>query len=236
MALCDDLHHRIDRVLIEQHQRDHIREHGFAPLRKLLLVGPPGTGKTMTAAALAGELGLPLFTIQLDGVITKYMGETAAKLRLVFDAIQATRGVYLFDEFDALGGQRSGANDVGEIRRVLNSFLQFLEMDDSDSLVIGATNHVKLLDRALFRRFDAVLEYSLPSKEIAMKVMQARLGLLDTAEIDWSDAAAAAESLSHAEITHACEQAAKNAILEHTTKVRNDELVTALMERRSTHP
>ena len=180
MALEDDLRQRIDRVLVEQRQRERIREHGFAPLRKLLLVGPPGTGKTMTAAALAGELGLPLFTIQLDGLITKYMGETAAKLRLVFDAMQATRGVYLFDEFDALGGQRGGGNDVGEIRRVLNSFLQFLEMDDSDSLVIGATNHVKLLDRALFRRFDAVLEYELPSQQIATQVMRARLGLLDT--------------------------------------------------------
>src|SRR5690606_25389936 len=203
MALTEARHTRLERVLREQRERERLRHHGFAPMRKLLLVGPPGTGKTMTAAALAGELGLPLFTIQLDGLITKYMGETAAKLRLVFDAIQGTRGVYLFDEFDALGGQRGGANDVGEIRRVLNSFLQFLEMDDSDSLVIGATNHVKLLDRALFRRFDAVLEYALPSKEIATKVMQARLGLLDTADIDWSGAAAAAESLSHAEITHA---------------------------------
>jgi len=236
LALEDDLHQRIDRVLLEQRQRDRIREHGFAPLRKLLLVGPPGTGKTMTASALSGELGLPLFTIQLDGLITKYMGETAAKLRLVFDAIQATRGVYLFDEFDALGGKRGSANDVGEIRRVLNSFLQFLEMDDSDSLVIGATNHVKLLDRALFRRFDAVLEYALPSKQISTKVMRARLGLLDTADIDWSDAVAAAESLSHAEITHACEQAAKNAILDRTTKVRNNAIVAALQERRNTHP
>jgi SpoVK/Ycf46/Vps4 family AAA+-type ATPase len=236
MALGDELHQRIGRVLIEHRQRDRIREHGFAPLRKLLLVGSPGTGKTMTAAALAGELGLPLFTIQLDGLITKYMGETAAKLRLVFDAIQGTRGVYLFDEFDALGGQRGGVNDVGEIRRVLNSFLQFLEMDDSDSLVIGATNHVKLLDRALFRRFDAVLEYALPSKEIATQVMRARLSLLDTADIDWSGAAVAAESLSHAEITHACEQAAKNAILKHSTKVRSEELVAALKERRSAHP
>ena len=119
----------------------------------------------MTAAAVAGELGLPLFSIQLDGLITKYMGETAAKLRVVFDAIQATRGVYLFDEFDALGGERGSKNDVGEIRRVLNSFLQFLEQDESDSLVLGATNHAGLLDRALFRRFDAVLEYALPTPE-----------------------------------------------------------------------
>src|SRR5690606_4995746 len=231
MALEDELHQRIERVLVEQRQRDRIREHGFAPLRKLLLVGPPGTGKTMTAAALAGELGLPLFSIQLDGLITKYMGETAAKLRLVFEAIQSTRGVYLFDEFDALGGERGGANDVGEIRRVLNSFLQFLETDDSDSLLIGATNHVKLLDRALFRRFDAVLEYGLPSANVAIEVMRSRLALLDTSDIDWPKAGEAAEGLSHAEITHACEQAAKNAILERTT-VRGDELLAALQQRR----
>lgn len=236
MALPGALRKRIDRVLTEQRERDRLREHGFSPMRKLLLVGPPGTGKTMTAAALAGELGLPLFSIRLDGLITKYMGETAAKLRLVFDAIQTTRGVYLFDEFDALGGERSASNDVGEIRRVLNSFLQFLEQDDSDSIVLGATNHVGLLDRALFRRFDAVLEYSLPEEDIATRVMRGRLALLDTANLEWNEAAAAAEGLSHAEIAMACEQAAKNAILEHTTAVSSAELVAALAERQETRP
>ncbi len=235
MALTEPLRARLTRVLVEQRERERIREHGFAPIRKLLLVGPPGTGKTMTAAALAGELGLPLFTIRLDGLITKFMGETAAKLRVVFDAIQATRGVYLFDEFDALGGERASTNDVGEIRRVLNSFLQFLEQDESDSLVIGATNHAQLLDLALFRRFDAVLEYALPSLETAALVMRSRLALLDADQVDWSRVAQTAEGLSHAEITHACEQAAKNAILAHTTTVRETELRTALEERRRTH-
>lgn len=235
MALAEPLRGRLERLLVEQRERTRIREHGFAPLRKLLLIGPPGTGKTMTAAALAGELGLPLFTIQLDGLITKFMGETAAKLRVVFDAVQSTRGVYLFDEFDALGGERGAKNDVGEIRRVLNSFLQFLEQDDSDSLIIGATNHVQLLDRALFRRFDAVLEYALPSAETAVQVMKARLALLDTSKINWTHAVKASDGLSHGEIAHACEQAAKNAILEHTTSVREAELVKALEERRATH-
>lgn len=235
MALTETLRTRLDRVLIEQRQRGRIREHGFAPMRKLLLVGPPGTGKTMSAAALAGELGLPLFAIQLDGLITKYMGETAAKLRLVFDAVQSTRGVYLFDEFDALGGERGTKNDVGEIRRVLNSFLQFLEQDESDSLVIAATNHAQLLDRALFRRFDALLEYTLPTAEVALRVMRTRLGLLDTSAVDWSAVATAAEGLSHAEIAQAAEHAAKNAILDHTTAIRGSELAVALTERRATH-
>ena len=236
MALAGPLRGRLERVILEQRQRERLRSHGFAPQRKLLFIGPPGTGKTTTASVLASELGLPLFTIQLDGLITKYMGETAAKLRLVFDAIESTRGVYLFDEFDAVGGRRSAGNDVGEIRRVLNSFLQFLEQDDSESLVIGATNHVVLLDQALFRRFDAVFEYELPSSEISSGVMKARLAPLDTSAIDWEAAVPAAEGLSHAELTRACEQAAKDALLAETTVVDTAGLVAALDERRIMRP
>ena len=92
------------------------------------------------------------------------MGETAAKLRLIFEALHQTRGVYLFDEFDSIGSARGLSNDVGEIRRVLNSFLQMVEQDNSDSLVIAATNHARILDKALFRRFDDVIEYDLPDK------------------------------------------------------------------------
>ena len=236
MALGEVLQGWLDRVLREQRQRQRLQAHGFSPMRKLLLIGPPGTGKTMTASALSGELGLPLFTIQLDGLITKFMGETAAKLRLVFEAIASTRGVYLFDEFDALGSQRGAGNDVGEIRRVLNSFLQFLEQDQSDSLVIAATNHQSLLDQALFRRFDAVFEYQLPSPEIATQIMQARLALLETRDIDWLRATEASNGLSHAELTRACEQAAKDALLLDTTVLATDDLVAALDERRAMRP
>jgi len=228
MALGEVLADCLDRVIREQRQREHLRSHVFSPLRKLLFVGPPGTGKTMTASALAGELGLPLFTIQLDRLITQFMGE-AAKLRLVFEAIAETRGVYLFDEVDALGT----GNDVGEIRRVLNSFLQFLELDDSDSLVIGATNHVDLFVRALFRRFDRVLEYELPTPTIAAEVMRARLALLATSEVDWDAAVLSAEGLSHAELTRACEQAAKDALLNDTTALDTAGLVAALTERQT---
>lgn len=233
MALEEGLETSLRRIVREQHQRDLLRSHGFSPQRKVLLVGPPGTGKTMTAAALAGELGVPLFTVQLDALITKFMGETAAKLRLVFEAIAETRGVYLFDEFDALGGDRGAANDVGEIRRVLNSFLQFLELDESDSLLIGATNHVRLLDQALFRRFDAVLEYQLPTSDIAMEVMKGRLALLETSRVNWDIVTRNAHNLSHAELSRACEQAAKDALLSGATSLDTAGIVAALEERQS---
>lgn len=233
MALDKTGRSRIERILLEQRQRGRIKEHGFAPMRKLLLVGPPGTGKTMTAAVLASELGLPLFTIQLHGLITKYLGETAAKLRLIFDALQDTRGVYFFDEFDALGGKRTTRNEVGEIRRVLNSFLQFLEQDTSDSVVVAATNHPKLLDRALFRRFDAVVEYRVPSADVAERVMRARLARLDTSEVAWESVVHAASGLSHAELTRACELAAKDALLARRNQIGTTELVDALNERKA---
>ena len=115
---------------------------------------------------------------------------------------------------------------------MLNSFLQFLELDDSDSLVIGATNHVGLLDQALFRRFDAVFDYELPTRDIAIEVMKARLALLETAAVDWEGALKSADGLSHAELTRACEQAAKNALLQDTTALETGGLVAALDERR----
>jgi SpoVK/Ycf46/Vps4 family AAA+-type ATPase len=233
MVLDVRIRSQVERVVVEQRQRERLRGHGFSPLHKLLLVGPPGTGKSMTAGALAGELGLPLFTIQLDGLVTRFLGETAAKLRLVFEAIQNSRGVYLFDEFDALGSDRSANNDVGEIRRVLNSFLQFLDSDVSDSLLVSATNHEKLLDRALFRRFDSVVRYHLPSPEVALGVMRNRLSTLKTDNVNWNDAVRSAEGLSHAEIVDACDQAAKDAILSGSESIPNASLLNALRERRS---
>ena len=187
----------------------------------------------MTATVLAGELGLPLFGIQFHSLITKYLGETAAKLRLIFDAMKETRAVYLFDEFDALGADRASPNEVGEIRRVLNSFLQFIEHDDSDSLVVAATNHPRLLDRALMRRFDAVIRYPLPSKAVALRVLRNRLALFKTSTIEWAVVQNATEGLSHAELARACENAAKTAFLEERTSLETGEVMEALKERRS---
>ncbi len=233
LVLQPDVRARLDRVILEQRQQDALHSHGFKPLRRLLLVGPPGTGKTMTASALAGDLHLPLFVIRLDGLITKFMGETAAKLRLVFDALSETRGVYLFDEVDALGGERARTNDVGEIRRVLNSFLQFLEMDEAESILVAATNHPQMLDRAMFRRFDAVIDYPLPTAEVVQAVISNRLANVKLDRIAWAKVKAAADGLSHAEITLAAERAAKDVILAKRASLTTGDLLDALRERQA---
>jgi SpoVK/Ycf46/Vps4 family AAA+-type ATPase len=236
MALPPSLAERLHRVLVEQRQRKRLHEHALQPRRKLLFIGPPGVGKTMTASALAGELHVPLFTIMLEGLITKFMGETAAKLKLVFDAIRQSRGVYLFDEFDALGAHRTQANDVGEIRRVLNSFLQLVEKDNSDSLIVAATNHPQMLDRALFRRFDDVIEYALPDHGMAEEILKRKLAPFETAGVYWDQVLSEVEGLSHAELARGAEEAAKQAVLGGSKCVTSEALLLALRERKAACP
>jgi SpoVK/Ycf46/Vps4 family AAA+-type ATPase len=224
----------LDRVIREHKTIRDIRAHGLAPRKKLLLVGPPGTGKTMTASAIAGELSLPLFTVRLDRLITRYMGETAAKLRLVFDAIAQTRAIYLFDEFDSIGSERGLANDVGEIRRVVNSFLQMVEQDSSDSVIIAATNHPTILDRALFRRFDDIIRYMLPTEDEIKAALKAKIaGAKPGTQIQWARLASRAKGLSYADITRAAEDALKQALIEHRA-LTNADLSAALSERHMT--
>lgn len=232
MVLDAEMAEQLDRIMSEQKYHSRIREHGLSPRRKLLLVGPPGTGKTMTASVLAGELGIPLFSVRLDALITKFMGETAAKLRQIFDAISDVRGVYFFDEFDAIGSQRGLANDVGEIRRVLNSFLQMIEGDQSHSLIVAATNHVGILDYALFRRFDDVIEYRLPSAPQASKLIQSRLGKFAPKPFLLKAITAKAEGLSYAEIRRAVDESIKVAVMRDEERIKADVLTRAFDERR----
>jgi len=233
MILDDKLAQQIQRVIREQRHAARILEHGLSPRRKLLLVGPPGTGKTMTASVLAGELGIPLFQIRLDGLITKYLGETAAKLRQVFEATDHTRGVYFFDEFDAIGSQRGLANDVGELRRVLNSFLQMIEQDRSHSLIVAATNHAEILDRALFRRFDDVLHYDLPDELQISVLLKTRLSRFVDKDVSWDRLAKEAVGLNYAEVSRAADEVLKAALIDGRKWLNDADIRLMLVERQN---
>lgn len=231
LVLTKTVHESLQRIVKEQRHVNKLLEHGLYPRRKVLLVGSPGTGKTLTASALAGELGVPLFVVRLDALLTKFMGESAAKLRQIFDSLTSSRGVYFFDEFDAIGGQRIAPNDVGEVRRILNSFLIMIEEDASSSLILAATNHPEILDRALFRRFDDVIEYDLPNSQQIEAVLRARLGRYAVKGLNLRLLSKSAESLSHADVTRAADEAVKNAVMHDREAVDFQELKKLLIHR-----
>ena len=233
MVLSGEQEQQILRIIKEQRHASKILAHGLSPRRKLLLVGAPGTGKTMTASVLGGELGIPLFQVRLDGLITKFMGETAAKLRQIFEATGQSRGIYFFDEFDAIGSQRGLHNDVGEIRRVLNSFLQMIEQDQSHSLIVAATNHPDILDYALFRRFDDVLHYQLPDERQIATLLKSRLEHHAADGVSWKQLAESAVGLSYAEITRAAEEVLKAALIEDRENITNADIKKMLDERQA---
>lgn len=234
LIVSDVISERIERIINEYIQVEKLRRHNLENRRKILLSGPPGTGKTMTASIIANELELPLYVILMDKMVTKFMGETSAKLRQVFDAIEEKQGVYLFDEFDAIGTNRSKDNDVGEMRRVLNSFLQFIEHDNSDSLIIAATNNLGLLDEALFRRFDDVLHYQLPSDTEKFLLLENRLGNY-AGKFDLHSIVDKLDNLSHAEISKACSDAIKESVLNDKAKVEKSLLIKMINDKKAAY-
>ena len=213
-------------------QRSKLSRNGYINRRKILLEGLPGTGKTLTASVLATELKLPLYIVQTDKLISKYMGETGTKLRQIFDAISQDIGIYFFDEFDSIGAERSSDNDVKEMHRVLNLFLQFIEQDTSDSIIIAATNSGRLLDQALFRRFDDVLRFDLPSSNEIKKLFELKLNKFMSSKTINQEIIDLAVGLCHADIAKACENAIKQAILNDKKYVSQNNIKEMLIERK----
>jgi len=232
VVLADALRAKLDRIVLQQDRRAWLRDGNRTPSRRLLFAGPPGSGKTMTAEALAGQLRLPFLVVRLEALITRYMGETSAKLRLVFDETIRHRGVYLFDEFDAVGGKRATSNDVGEMRRVLNSFLQFMEEPaPTDSVILAATNHPELLDPALQRRFDEVLQFDMPTPDEIREVIRSHLRPMKYPRIAWKRIVEAGIGLSQSELARAADEAAKEALLEERNIIRTQDLLAQLSAR-----
>jgi SpoVK/Ycf46/Vps4 family AAA+-type ATPase len=164
LTLPADIETQVRDLIDEQHRADVLRSNSLDPRHRVMLAGPPGNGKTTLAEAIAFSLGVPFLTIRYDAVIDSYLGETAARLRRVFDYARATPCVLFLDEFDALGKERGDVHETGEIKRVVSSLL--LQMDDlpSYTVIVCASNHPELLDRAVWRRFQLRLELPMPTR------------------------------------------------------------------------
>ena len=222
MVLATSVRDRIDRVVLEQTRKFELFASGLDPARKLLFTGPSGVGKTMAAGAIARAVGLPMFRVELHEVIASHLGETAGKLAKVFDHVRTMPAVYLFDEFDAIGSDRSalgdGSSAGAEMRRVVNSLLQFIEDDRSESLIIAATNHAQVLDSAIFRRFDETIAFAIPTKDELVSLVSrtlAEFGEADVSQLDFETiyAAAANPKLGHADVRAALHSVRKDHVL-----------------------
>ncbi|MCK5770895.1 ATP-binding protein [Algiphilus sp.] len=165
LVLPDTVKQAISELVEEQQRADLLRSNGLEPRHRVLLVGPPGTGKTSMAEAIAEAVAVPLFVVRYEAMIGSYLGETAARMKRVFDYARTTPCVLFFDEFDAIGKERGDIHETGEIKRVVTSLLMQVDDLPSYTIVVGATNHPELLDRASWRRFQLRLSLPMPTRK-----------------------------------------------------------------------
>ena len=204
----------LEEVLLEQGRRDVLGSWGLRPIARLLFCGPPGCGKTLASEVLATELGLPLLVIRFDAVVSSFLGETAANLRKVFDYLEVGRYLALFDEFDAVAKEREDATEHGELRRVVSAFLQMLDSYNGQSLLVAASNHEGLLDRALWRRFDEVIFFEKPSSEEIYQLFEVKLrGVRLDFELEAEVLTKTFDGMSHADIERVLIRAIKSMVL-----------------------
>lgn len=231
LVVADEIRCRIERSILEYQERELLERNGLQNRSRLLFGGPSGTGKTMTASVIANETGLPLYVVQLEKIVSRFLGSTSAKLAELFEAIGTHPGVYLFDEFDAIGTERERDNEVGEMRRILNSFLKLIEQPLKRSIVITATNDMKVLDKALFRRFDDVVQFALPTHTEIVTLLQKKLEKRMTAKTI-ANLASAFEGYSQAVVCAVCDDAVKTSIL--TNKPLTKAMIeSALTDRKN---
>jgi SpoVK/Ycf46/Vps4 family AAA+-type ATPase len=232
IVLAAELSQRLDRVAAEYRAQDALAKHGLVPKTRLLFVGPPGCGKTLCAEILAGDLGLPLLYARFDGIISSFLGETANNLRRVFNYAEQHVSVLFFDEFDALGKRRDDPHEVGELKRVVGSFLQILDSFPRDHIVVAATNHEGLLDEALWRRFDEILYFGKPSDEQLERLLTLRLRAVRKRQIDLQALVKEMSGFTFADAERVCFEATKAMILAGGSELTQDVLLTELAEQR----
>lgn len=214
MVLPESSNAAIEELLEEHRRADVLRSFGMKPSGKVIFHGPPGCGKTLAAEVIAFELDLPLAIVRLDALVSSFLGETAANLRKVFDFIAEYPMVALFDEFDAIGKERSDSGEHGELRRVVNAVLQMMDAYQGKSLILAATNHALILDSAIWRRFDETIDFPLPNTEQIQQILSLKLrGVRRQFELDEKPLLDLFSKRSGADIERIVRRAVKRMIL-----------------------
>lgn len=221
---------RLSGLVNEVPAWDRLADAAVPQRRRVLFYGPPGCGKSSAAEALAAELGVPLVVVRLDSLISSYLGQTAANLKRIMEYADAAPWVVLFDEFDALGRVRDDPTEHGEIKRVVNAFLQMLDAYRGPSVLVAATNHEGLLDPALWRRFDLVVEFPKPTVHQARSLLRKRLAAFPSRGLDVEHAASRMKGLPHAAVEASAWGSMRRAIVAGRDRVEGEDLVQAVDE------
>lgn len=226
-------HLAIDELVEENRRADLLQSYGMKPSKKVLFYGPPGCGKTLAAEVVAFELDLPLAIVRLDVIVSSLLGETATNLRRVFDFISKNSLVVLFDEFDAIGKERSDSGEHGELRRLVNSVLQMMDAYQGKSIILAATNHQQILDTAIWRRFDETIEFPIPGKNLVPEILSLKLrGVRRQFEVEEKEILDLFVNKSGADIERVIRRAIKRMILKGQEFLTTKDLKNAL-ERES---
>ncbi|WP_197171348.1 AAA family ATPase [Novipirellula aureliae] len=232
LVLDDATRERIDRVIDERRNAKKLARHGYSPKSKLLFWGPPGCGKTLTAHYLANQFNLKVGVVRLSALISSYMGDTASHLQRVFDIAQTTPMVLLFDEIDSIAKNRDDVNDVGELKRIVNSLLQAMDsFAAKESILIGASNHQYLMDPAIWRRFDDVVVFPKPTPPLRKAFIQHHLnGITFKGTID--SLVKKTAGMSFAQLEHVLIESIKSMILEDCKQLTTEHVTRQLKYQR----
>lgn len=233
VILNQELKDALEQIVEEIRQTEILATYGLKPKQKVLFCGPPGTGKTLSTQVISAILGFPLLHIRFDAIVSSFLGETASNLRKIFNFIKQGHWVVLFDEFDVIGKHRDDPHEHGEIKRVVNNFMQMLDSYNGESLLIAATNHQHLLDPGLWRRFDDILFFDMPNEKQRKQIFTKYLRVVQKKQdVDIDLLAQETVDFSPADIAQICWEASKKSILMDKKQVGFSELQWGITQQR----
>lgn len=232
VILPENQKNALEQLIVEQKNADDLKKHKIEPANRLLLCGPPGCGKTMTAYAIGQSLGLPIAYVRLDGLVSSYLGQTSTNLRKVFDSVRNQRIILFLDEFDAIAKKRDDSNELGELKRVVTTLLQNFDNMPSNILLIAATNHEHLLDPAIWRRFNLTITLELPNETQRLILLKKWMTEYSIAEsLDYETLAKITEGLNGAQIKELTTAAAKKYYI--NKELKTEDVITIFIQQQT---